>query len=131
MSGGNVVIQDDVYLGAACTINRGVSGATIIGKGSILDCQIHVGHGVVIGENSLVAGQTGIGGKTVIGKNAKIYGQVGIINNLVIGDNVTIYAGSGISNNLESNKAYFGAPAVEARERFKQIIALRRIIKST
>ena len=130
VSGGNVVIEDDVFIGAACTINRGVSGSTIIGKGSILDCQIHVGHGVEIGENSLIAGQTGIGGKTIIGKNAKIYGQVGIINNLVIGDNVTIYAGSGISDNLESNKAYFGAPAVEARERFKEIIALRRISKS-
>ena len=65
-SGGRVIIEDNVSIGANCTINKGVSGDTVIGAGSKLDCQVHIGHGAVIGKNCLLAGQVGIGGKTII-----------------------------------------------------------------
>jgi UDP-3-O-[3-hydroxymyristoyl] glucosamine N-acyltransferase len=127
-SGGKVILENDVEIGAGCTINRGVSGETIIGKGSKLDCQIHVGHGAVIGKNCLIAAQTGIAGKTIIGDNCTIYGQVGIAQNLKIGDNVVILAKSGISKDLESNKTYFGTPAGEAREKYKEIAGIRMLL---
>lgn len=127
-SGGKVILENDVEIGAGCTINRGVSGETIIGEGSKLDCQIHVGHGAVIGKTCLIAAQTGIAGKTIIGDNCTIYGQVGIAQNLKIGDNVVILAKSGISKDLESNKTYFGTPAGEAREKYKEIAGIRMLL---
>jgi len=126
-SGGRVIIHDDVEVGAGCTINRGVSGETILGKGTKLDCQIHIGHGAVIGENCLIAAQVGIAGKTVVGKNAIIYGQVGIAQNLKIGDDVIILAKSGISKDLEGGKTYFGYPADEARIKYKELIKLKML----
>lgn len=128
-SGGSVIIEDAAEIGAGCTINRGVSGETIIGRGTKLDCQVHVGHGVVIGENCLIAAQVGIAGKTIIGTNCTIYGQVGIAQNLKIGDNVIIYAKSGISKNLDSGKTYFGIPADEARIKFKELISRKQQAK--
>lgn len=122
-SGGRVIIEDNVQIGAACTINKGVSGDTIIGRGSKLDCQVHLGHGVVIGKNCLLAGQVGIGGKTILGDEVVLYGQVGITQNLVVGDKVVVYAGSGIMKNLESGKAYFGSPAKEAKTMYRELVA--------
>lgn len=124
-SGGRVVIEDDAEIGAGCTLNRGVSGDTVIGNGTKLDSQIHIGHGVVIGSNCLIAAQTGIAGKTVIGSDCVIYGQVGIAQNLKIGDNVVILAKSGISKNLESNKTYFGIPADDARQKYRELASIR------
>jgi UDP-3-O-[3-hydroxymyristoyl] glucosamine N-acyltransferase len=124
---GRVIIGTDVEIGAGCTINRGVSGETIIGDGTKLDCQIHIGHGAVIGNNCLIAAQVGIAGKTIIGDNCVIYGQVGIAQNLIIGDNTTLLAKSGVSKSLDGGKTYFGYPAGEAREKYKEIAALRLI----
>lgn len=129
-SGGDVIIEDDVFIGAACTINRGVSGSTVIGKGSKLDSQVHIGHGVVLGENCLLAGQVGVGGKTKIGHRVKVYGQAGIANNLVVGDDALILAKTGVLRDLEGGKSYFGMPAEEARQKFMQIIAVRNLVKS-
>lgn len=126
-SGGHVEIGDDVFIGSLCTINRGVSGVTRIGKGSKLDCQVHVGHGAEIGEDCLIAGQVGIGGKTIIGNRVTIYGQAGIANNLVISDRVTVLAKSGIGRFLEEGKTYFGIPATEARERYREMATLKRL----
>jgi UDP-3-O-[3-hydroxymyristoyl] glucosamine N-acyltransferase len=114
-SAGRVVIEDHVEIGAGCTINKGVSGDTVIGEGSKLDCQIHIGHGVVVGKNCLFAGQVGIGGKTIIGDNVVLYGQVGVVQRVRIGDNAVVLAGAGVSKSLEGGKTYFGAPAAEAR----------------
>jgi len=122
-SGGRVIIEDDVQIGAGCTINKGVSGDTIIGQGSKLDCQVHLGHGVVIGRHCLLAGQVGIGGKTVIGDRVVLYGQVGIMQNLTIGDEIVVHAKSGIMKNLESGKVYFGYPAKEAKTMYRELIA--------
>ncbi|MBK9734871.1 MAG: UDP-3-O-(3-hydroxymyristoyl)glucosamine N-acyltransferase [Saprospiraceae bacterium] len=124
-SGGRVIIHDDVEIGAGCTINRGVSGDTIIGEGSKLDCQIHIGHGVVIGKNCLIAAQTGIGGKTIVEDNVVMYGQVGVAQNLRIGAGAILLAKSGVSKDLEGGKTYFGAPAGEAREKYKEMATLR------
>lgn len=126
-SGGKVIIKDHTEIGAGCTINRGVSGETIIGEGTKLDCQVHIAHGVVLGKNCLIAAQAGIAGKTIVGDNAVIYGQVGIAQNLIIGDNVVISAKSGVSKDLQGGKQYFGYPADEAREKYRELATLRSL----
>jgi UDP-3-O-[3-hydroxymyristoyl] glucosamine N-acyltransferase len=126
-SGGRVIIQDRVDIGAGCTINKGVSGDTIIGEGSKLDCQIHIGHGAVIGKNCLLAAQVGIGGKTIIEDHVILYGQVGVAQNVVIGEGAVVLAKSGVSKSLEGGKTYFGIPAEEIREKYKELAALRQL----
>jgi UDP-3-O-[3-hydroxymyristoyl] glucosamine N-acyltransferase len=126
-SGGRVILGDRVDIGAGCTINKGVSGDTIIGEGSKLDCQIHIGHGVVVGKNCLFAAQVGIGGKTVIEDNVVLYGQVGIAQALHIGKGAVVLAKSGVSKSLEGGKTYFGIPAEEFREKYRELAALRQL----
>lgn len=126
-SGGRTVLEDHVDIGANCTINKGVSGDTIIGKGSKLDCLIHIGHGAVLGENCLLAGQVGIGGKTIVGDRCVFYGQVGVAQSLKIGDDTVILAKSGVSKDLEGGHVYFGTPAEKAREKYKELAALRQL----
>lgn len=124
-SGGRVIIEDNVEIGAGCTINKGVSGDTRIGTGSRLDCQVHVGHDVTIGQRCLIAAQVGIGGNTRIGNEVVIYGQAGIAQNLTIGDRATISAKAGVSKDLEGGKLYFGIPAAEGRIAYRELAALR------
>ena len=126
-SGGRVILHDRVDIGAGCTINKGVSGDTIIGEGSKLDCQIHIGHGVVVGKNCLFAAQVGIGGKTIIEDNVVLYGQVGIAQAIQIGKGAIVLATSGVSKSLEGGKTYFGAPAEEVRDKYKELAALRQL----
>lgn len=124
---GAVVIEDDVEIGANCTIARGVSSQTFIGKGTKLDAQIHLGHGVVVGENCTLAAQAGISGKTIIGDNCVIYGQAGIAQNLHIGSNTIIGAKAGVAKDLEGGKTYFGLPARDMREFYKEYISLKKL----
>ena len=124
---GRVLIEDGVEIGACCTIDRGVSGDTIVGEGSKLDNQVHVGHGVVIGKRCLVAAQVGIAGKTILGDGVKLWGQVGVSAKIVIGDGAEVYAQSGVSRSLEEGKAYFGSPAIEAKEWFSDYRASKRL----
>ena len=126
-SGGRVIIEDEADIGAGCTINRGVSGDTIVGEGSKLDCQVHLGHGVVIGKNCLIAAQTGIGGKSSVGDNCVLYGQVGIAQDVHIGDGAILLAKSGVSKSLEGGKTYFGYPADEIRTKYRELAALRQL----
>ncbi len=126
---GRVVIEDDVVIGAGCTINKGVSGDTVVGEGSKLDSQVHLGHGAVLGKNCLLAAQVGIGGKTIVGDNVVMYGQVGVAQSIIIEDDVVILAKSGVSKNLAGGKTYFGYPAQEARQSYKEIATLRRMSK--
>lgn len=128
-SGGRVIIEDDVLIGAGCTIAKGVSGDTVIGAGSKLDCQIHIGHGAVVGKNCLFAAQVGIGGKTIIEDEVVLYGQVGVAQNLRIGAKAVVLAKSGVSKNLEGGKVYFGYPATEAREKYKELATLRQLTR--
>ncbi len=126
-SGGRVIIEDDVLISSGCTINKGVSGDTIIGAGSKLDCQVHIGHDVVIGKNCLFAAQVGIGGNTRVEEEVVMYGQVGIAQNLHIGKQAVILAKSGVSKDLEGKKIYFGYPAKEARMAYRELAALRHL----
>ena len=128
-SGGRVIIEDRVDIGAACTISKGVSGDTIIGEGSKLDCQVHIGHGVIVGKNCLFAAQVGIGGKTVIEDNVTLYGQVGVAQSIRIGAKAIVLAKSGVSKTLEGGKTYFGAPAIEARQYYREMAAVRMLAK--
>lgn len=110
---GNVVIEDDVELGANVCVDRASTGSTIIRKGVKIDNLVHVAHNVVIGENTAIAAQAGISGSTKVGKNCLIAGQVGIVGHIEITDKVTLIAQSGVSKGISKPGTYFGAPAKE------------------
>ncbi|RMF23474.1 MAG: UDP-3-O-(3-hydroxymyristoyl)glucosamine N-acyltransferase [Bacteroidetes bacterium] len=124
---GRVLIEDEVFIGANCTICAGVSGDTVIGRGSKLDCQVHVGHGVVIGKNCLIAGQVGIGGKATLEDGVVLYGQVGLAPRIRIGAGAVVGAQSGVSKDLPGGKVYFGSPADELRTKQRELAALRQL----
>ncbi|MGG5577720.1 UDP-3-O-(3-hydroxymyristoyl)glucosamine N-acyltransferase [Myroides sp. C15-4] len=126
---GNVIIEDNVEIGAATTIDRATLGSTIIRKGVKLDNQIQIAHNVEIGENTVIASQTGVAGSTKIGKNCMIGGQVGIVGHLTIGDNVKIQAQSGVTKNLESNIAVQGSPAIGHTDFLKSYSHFRNLPK--
>jgi len=126
-SGGRVVIENDVDLGALCTIDRGVTGDTIIGEGSKLDNQIQIGHDTIVGKKCLIASQVGIAGCVVIEDEVTIWGQVGCTSGITIGKKAVIHAQSGISKSLEGNKTYWGTPAQEARIDLKEKAYIKQI----
>jgi UDP-3-O-[3-hydroxymyristoyl] glucosamine N-acyltransferase len=127
LSCGRVVIEDEVEIGAGCTIDRGVSGDTIVGKGSKLDNMIHIGHDTVIGKNCLFAAQVGVAGAVEIGNGVILWGQVGVSKTLSIGDNTVVLAQSGVPYSLDANKIYFGSPAEEASVKKRELVWIRRI----
>ena len=124
---GRVVIEDDVEIGANCTIDRGVSADTKIGQGSKLDNLVHIGHEVVLGKNCLIATQVGIAGATKLGDGVTLWGQVGLSKTLKLGNNVTVLAQSGVGEDIEDNKVYFGSPAVPALQKQKELVWVKRI----
>jgi UDP-3-O-[3-hydroxymyristoyl] glucosamine N-acyltransferase len=124
---GGVEIQSNVEIGALCTIDAGVTGITCIGKGTKLDDQVHIGHDTVIGENCLMASGVGIAGCVKIENNVILWGQVGCASDVVIGEGAVVYAQSGIGKDLESGKTYFGSPCAEAKEKFKEMAAIRQL----
>jgi UDP-3-O-[3-hydroxymyristoyl] glucosamine N-acyltransferase len=124
---GRVVIEDQVDIGVGCTVCRGVSADTLIGSGTKIDAQVHLGHDVRIGKHCLIAAQVGIAGNTTLGDRVVLYGQVGIAQNLHIGDDAVILAKSGVSKDLEGGKTYFGAPAGEVRSMYRELAALRHL----
>ncbi|MDR0832836.1 MAG: UDP-3-O-(3-hydroxymyristoyl)glucosamine N-acyltransferase [Candidatus Symbiothrix sp.] len=113
---GNVVIEDNVEIGANTTIDRAVMDSTIIRKGVKLDNLIQVAHNVEIGENTGIASQTGISGSTKIGRNCIVGGQVGFGGHIKIGDNVSIGAQSGIISNIKDGRQIIGSPAVDVNK---------------
>lgn len=125
LSCGSLIIEDDVEIGSGCTLDRGVSGATIIGEGTKIDNLVHVGHGTVIGKNCLFAAQVGIGGKVNIEDNVILWGQVGISKDLTIGKNTVVLAQSGVVKSLDPDKVYFGSPVLEAREKMKELAIMK------
>ena len=129
-SGGRVVIEDNVDLGALCTIDRGVTGDTTIKKGTKIDNQVHIGHDTVVGEKCLIASQTGIAGCVGIEDEVTIWGQVGMTSGITIGKKAVILAQSGVSKSLEGNQTYFGYPAGEAREKYREMSALKQLISA-
>ena len=126
-SSGTVVIENDVDLGALCTIDRGVTSATIIKEGTKIDNQVHVGHDTQIGKRCLIASQVGIAGCVIIEDQVTLWGQVGISSDIHIGKGATVLAQSGVGKNLEENKTYFGSPATEARIKFKELVSLKQL----
>ncbi|WP_417443961.1 UDP-3-O-(3-hydroxymyristoyl)glucosamine N-acyltransferase [Joostella sp.] len=127
LSGGRVVLEDNVDLGALCTIDRGVTGDTLIKEGTKIDNQVQIGHDTVIGKKCLIASQVGIAGCVIIEDEVTIWGQVGIASAITIGSKAVLLAQSGISKSLEPNKAYFGYPAEEARKKYKELASIRMI----
>jgi UDP-3-O-[3-hydroxymyristoyl] glucosamine N-acyltransferase len=126
-SGGRVIIKDNVDIGALCTIDRGVTGDTTIGEGSKLDNQIQIGHDTIIGKKCLIASQTGIAGCVVVEDNVTIWGQVGVKSGITIAKGTELYAQSGLGHSTDEGKTYFGSPAKEARELFKEMAYIRKI----
>ncbi len=108
---GNVILEDNVEIGANTTVDRATLGSTIIRKGVKLDNHIQIAHNVEIGEDTVIASQTGVAGSSKIGKKAMIAGQVGIIGHIQLGDNIKIAAQSGIGNDLPDGAIVQGSPA--------------------
>ncbi len=127
LSGGRVVIENDVHIGTGCTIDRGVTGDTTIGAGSKLDNQIQVGHDTVIGKKCLIASQTGIAGCCVIEDEVTIWGQVGTNSGITIGKKAVILGQTGVTKSVEGGKTYFGTPIQESRGKLKEMAALRQL----
>ncbi|WP_278035626.1 UDP-3-O-(3-hydroxymyristoyl)glucosamine N-acyltransferase [Flavobacterium nitratireducens] len=127
LSGGRVVIQDNVGIGALCTIDKGVTGDTTIGAGTKIDNQVHVGHDTVIGEKCLIASQTGIAGCVIIEDEVTIWGQVGTTSGITIGEKAVILGQTGVTKSIEGGKTYFGTPIQESRESLKQLANLKKI----
>jgi UDP-3-O-[3-hydroxymyristoyl] glucosamine N-acyltransferase len=128
VSGGRVVIEDNVDLGASCTIDRGVTGDTTIGEGTKIDNQVHVGHDTIIGKKCLIAAQTGIAGCTVIEDEVTIWGQVGVVSGLRIEKGTVLMAQTGVMKSLKKG-IYFGTPQEEYRQKMREIVHVKNEVK--
>ena len=126
---GNVVLEDNVDIGAATTIDRATLGSTVIRKGVKLDNQIQIAHNVEIGKNTVIAAQTGIAGSTKIGENCQIGGQVGIVGHITIGNNVKIQAQSGIGRHVKNNEVLQGSPAITYGDYNKSYVYFKNLPK--
>ena len=127
ISCGRVVIEDYVEIGASCSIDRGVSHDTILGKGTKLDNQIHIGHDTVIGKNCLIAAHVTIAGAVNIGNGVTLWGQVVINKTLSIGDNAVLLGRTGVSSSIAGGKTYWGAPAEDAGVKKRELVWIKRI----
>lgn len=127
ISGGRVVIEDNVGIGALCTIDKGVTGDTTIGAGTKLDNQVHVGHDTVIGKKCLIASQTGIAGCVIIEDEVTMWGQVGTTSGITIGSKAVVMGQTGVTKSVEGGKSYFGTPIEESREKLKQLANIKKI----
>ena len=124
---GNVIIHDDVEIGANVTIDRGALGSTVIGTGSKIDNLVQIGHNVVIGEHCMVVAQVGIAGSTRLGNHVTLAGQVGIAGHLQIGHRATVTAQSGVMNHIPEGEKWLGSPAQPNRQMKRVLIALQRL----
>ena len=129
LSGGRVVLEDHVDLGASCTIDKGVTGDTTIKAGTKIDNQVHVGHDTVIGEKCLIASQTGIAGCVIIEDEVTIWGQVGTNSGITIGKGAVILGQTGVTKSVSGNKTYFGTPISESRKKLKEMAEIKRFLK--
>ena len=127
LSGGRVIIEDNVGLGALCTIDKGVTGDTTIGAGTKIDNQVHVGHDTIIGKKCLIAAQTGIAGCVVIEDEVTLWGQVGTTSGITIGTKAVVLGQTGVTKSIDGNKTYFGTPIEESREKMKQLAYIKKI----
>jgi len=123
---GNVILEDNVEIGVNCTVDRGVTDATIIKRHTKIDNQVQIGHDTIVGESCIIASQVGIAGCCNIGNNITLWGQVGIASGITIEDGTVVLATSGVSKDLKTG-TYFGAPAEPAREFYKKAIKLSKL----
>jgi UDP-3-O-[3-hydroxymyristoyl] glucosamine N-acyltransferase len=124
---GNVILQDDVEIGANVTIDRGALGPTVVGRGTKIDNLVQIGHNVVIGEHSLIISQTGIAGSTRLGNYVTLAGQSGLAGHLKIGNHVTLAAQSGVMHDIPDGEKWFGSPAQPDRREKRQFLALQKL----
>ena len=127
LSGGRVIVEHDVEIGANCTIDRGVSGDTVIGAGTKMDNLVHIGHDTIVGKNCLFAAQVGIAGATTIEDEVILWGQVGVSKTLTVGKGAEVYAQSGVPATIEGGKKYFGSPVEDAMTKKKELVWMKRI----
>lgn len=126
-SGGRVVLEDNVEIGALCTLDKGVTGDTLVKKGSKLDNQVHVGHDTIIGEKCLIASQVGIAGCVIIEDEVTLWGQVGTNSAITIGKKAVIMGQTGVTKSVAGGKSYFGTPIEESREKLRQLAYVKKI----
>ena len=124
---GRVIIEDKVEIGANCTIDKGVSGDTIIGMCTKMDNMVHIGHDTQIEANCLFAAQVGVAGGVKIKSGVTLWGQVGVGKTLTIGENATLLGRAGVVGSLEGNKVYMGFPAEEASIKRRELVWIKRI----
>lgn len=124
---GSVIIENDVEIGAGCTIDRGVTAETRIGAGTKMDNMVHIGHDTTVGKNCLFAAQVGIAGGTIIEDGVTLWGQVGVSKTLTIGANAVVLAQSGVPSSLAGGKTYFGYPAEDASIKRRELVWIKRI----
>lgn len=124
---GNVILEDDVEIGANCAIDRGTIGSTVIGKGTKIDNLIQIAHNVKIGENNVIASQTGIAGSTIIGDWNQIGGQVGIVGHIKIGSQVKIQAQSGVTTNINDKERLYGSPAIPYNDYLRSYVHFKKL----
>ncbi len=127
LSGGRVVVEDDVEIGSNNSIDRGVTGDTIIGAGSKLDNLIQIGHDTVIGKKCLIASQVGIAGCVVVEDEVTIWGQVGIRSDVRIATGTILMAQCGVSKDTQPNTTYWGTPFGEVRTKLKEYAAIKKL----
>lgn len=125
---GHVVLDDEVEIGALCTIDRGVTDITLIKRATKIDNQVQIGHDTIIGEKCLIASQVGIAGCCNIGNHVTLWGQVGVASSVNIEENTVVLATSGVSKSLKTG-TYFGAPAEPATDFYKRSVKISRLLK--
>lgn len=124
---GNVVIEDNVEIGANTCVDRATMGSTIVRQGVKLDNLCQIAHNVTLGENTVMASQTGCAGSAKIGSNCVLAGQVGVVGHITVGDHVTVAAQSGVTRNIESNATVLGSPAMPADKQRKVYVLQRKL----
>lgn len=127
ISCGRVIIENDVEIGALCTIDKGVSGDTVIGAGTKIDNHVQIGHDTVVGKMCLMASHVGVSGVVTIEDGATLWGQSGVRSDVTIGKGSTLLAQSGLGESIPDGKTYFGTPAGDARTKMKEVAALKML----
>lgn len=127
---GKVILQDNVEIGAACTIDAGSTGETIIGEGTKIDNHVHVGHDTKIGKRCIIAAQVGIAGCAIIEDDVVIWGQVGITANVTIKKGAQILAQSGVMRTVEENQSVFGSPAMDSRLKMRELATISNLSRN-
>ncbi|NLL28213.1 MAG: UDP-3-O-(3-hydroxymyristoyl)glucosamine N-acyltransferase [Bacteroidales bacterium] len=124
---GRAIIEDNVEIGSCCTIDKGVSGDTIIGMGTKMDNHIQIGHDTVIGRHCLLSSQVGVAGVVTLEDEVTLWGQVGVQKDLVIGKGAVVLGQSGVAKSIEGGKTYFGSPVREAIDKMKELALIKRL----